>query len=43
MELLTRLESRLERWSALKLFFDLFAWRLLVVATKTKAKAPAQM
>lgn len=38
MGFLWQLESRLERWSILKPIFDLFAWRLLVIATKPKAR-----
>lgn len=39
MKVLTRLESRLERWSLLKPIFDVFAWRLMVVATKPHRSA----
>jgi len=34
MKFLTRLENKLERWTILKPITDVFAWRLLVVATK---------
>ena len=34
MKFLTQLESKLERLPGLKLLFDLFTWRFLVVATK---------
>jgi SAM-dependent methyltransferase len=37
MRILTRLESRLERFPLLKPICDLFAWRLLVVAAKAKS------
>jgi len=36
MKFLTRLESKLERWTIFKPITDLFAWRLLVVASKPK-------
>jgi len=40
MKLLTGLESGLERLSFLKPLFDVFAWRVLVVATKAPGSAP---
>jgi hypothetical protein len=39
MKVLTRLESGLERWSVLKPVFNLFAWRLMVVAVKPNGSA----
>lgn len=36
MEFLTRLESRLERWSVFRVIFRLVAWRWLIVATKPR-------
>ena len=38
MEFLTRLEGKIERWTILKSITDVFAWRLLVVATKPNAE-----